>query len=156
MLRRGDQSFKAMRHSHSADVADQKPIFSSRHFLRRTRTKKIGLHSILNDGNFLRGYLPMLDEMIFKCWRDDYDMVATTIEESGNGVQSAMQHASLGARSDRGERFRPEIPHFENKRHPLAPCQPPSGERNQQLWRGANDHIRLGHTKSTERRRQPK
>src|SRR5712675_1312913 len=111
MLRCGDQRFEAMRHSHRADVADQEPVFSSRHFLRRARTEEISLHSILNDGNFLRGHLPMLDQMIFECWRYDYDVVATAIEESGNGAQSAMEYASLRTRSDRSQRFGPQISH---------------------------------------------
>src|SRR5258706_657712 len=150
MFRGGDQGFEAMRYAQSADVTDHEAVFSSRHLLWRAGTEKISLHTILNDGNFLRGYLPMLDEMIFERRRYDNNVVATAIEESGNGTQSAMQYASLGARSDRSERFRPEIPHFEDKRHALAPCQPPSRECNQQLRRGPNDDIRLSDTKSTE------
>jgi hypothetical protein len=97
----------------------------------------------------------MLDEMIFECRRYDYNVVATAIEKSGNGAQSAMEDASLRTRSDRSQRFGPQISHFENKWHTLAPCQPPPGEGNQQLRRSANDYIRPCHTESTDRRRQP-
>ena len=51
------------------------------------------------------------------------------------------------AHSDGGQRFRPEIAHFENERNLAREREPPSGEAHQELRRRGDDHVgtRQGH-----------
>ena len=146
-----------MRIAHGADVANQKTVFEIQllsHFHRcRIEPEKIGLHSILDNGNLCCGNVPVPDQVILEGWRHDDYAVGATVKESGDGAQRAMEQCSFAARADGRERFRPKIAHFEDERNALPPRQPPSRKRNQQLRRRGDDHLWLRQRQPAERSR---
>ena len=94
----------------------------------------------------------MLNQVIFEGRRHDHDVIAAAIEEARNRAEGTMQRTPFPSSSDRGQRLGPQVAHFKDKRNAFPPCQPPSGERDQQLRRCANDNVR---TQPADRCRHP-
>ena len=103
----GNQSLKAVRHAHGADVADQKAVFEVQFpsdFDRRgIEAEEIGLYAVFHNRDLGFGNLPVPNQMVFEGWGHHDDLIRAAIEEPSNRAERAMQRASFAARADCGQ-----------------------------------------------------
>src|SRR5271157_5875041 len=98
-----------MSHAHGAGVANEKLAFGAEFLTQlivgrlRQRRKKISLHAVFDDGNFLRWNPPALDQMLTKRRGYDHDPVGTLIKKTGYCSQRAMQQRFLIPDPDGGQ-----------------------------------------------------